>query len=81
MKRIRKLRGLLLHVGADTSNLGIVGPLFPEGTFEFIPLGPEYESLNELMTYDELPSRNQHECKIRSTIPTHKTTKETPRSM
>lgn len=56
---MRNLKGFLLHIGADTSkrNLGVVGPRFPEGTFEFIPLGPEYES-HTVLTYNDLPARN-----------------------
>lgn len=51
-------KGLLLHVGADTTNLRVVGPRFPDGTFEFIWIGPEYEC-KSFITFDKLPSRNQ----------------------
>jgi hypothetical protein len=54
------MKGLLLHVAADTSNLGIVGPLFPDGTFEYIPLGPEDDSTRDLPSYKDLRATNQN---------------------
>ena len=54
------MNGLLLHVGADTSNFettGICGPIFEGGRFEFVPIR-EIKDTAENRTYDSLPSRN-----------------------
>ncbi len=48
------LKGLLIHVGADSTNLGISGPIFGNGSFEYIPLGPEYKDSSERLTYNDL---------------------------
>ena len=48
---------LLIHVGADTTNLGVVGPIFSNGTFEFIPIN-NFCGL-ETRTYANLLARNK----------------------
>src|SRR5436309_2408789 len=48
------LKGLLLHVAADSTNLGISGPIFEDDTFKYIPLGPEYDDSTERLTYHNL---------------------------
>ena len=49
--------GLIAHVGADTSNLGVVGPVFDDLRFEFIPL--KSSSLGEEDTYAFIKARNK----------------------
>ena len=46
--------GLLLHVAADTTNLGIVGPIFQDMSFEFLPIPSDLEKLS----YKHYPARN-----------------------
>ncbi len=44
-----------MHVAADSSNLGISGPIYPEGErFDYIPLGPEDQDSSEKLTYGAL---------------------------
>lgn len=43
-----------MHVGSDSTNLGISGPIFEDGRFEYIPLGPEYKDSSEKLTYNDL---------------------------
>lgn len=51
------MKGLLLHVAADTTTLGGVGPVFPDGTFEYIPIAEMYGL--ETRTYRAFPARNR----------------------
>jgi len=51
------VKGLLVHVGIDTSNLGVVGPVFDDLHFEYIPLNNTYGI--EERTYSEFPARNR----------------------
>ena len=55
------MRGFLLHTAADTTNLGIVGPIFPDlkGNFEFIPIYNSYGN-GETKTYEQIPARNKN---------------------
>ena len=52
------IKGLLIHVGIDSSNLGVVGPIFNDRKFEFIPIdeGCPYPSCS---TYSDLKCRNK----------------------
>jgi len=36
------MNGLLIHVAADTTNLGVVGPIFEDMSFEYIPINNTY---------------------------------------
>ncbi len=61
--QLRSANARLLHVGADTTNLGIVGPLFTEAEdrFEFIPASDAEDAgwgRCETRTYRDLPVRN-----------------------
>lgn len=53
---MRKVKGFLLHSAADTTNLGVVGPVFHEGTFEYIPIHNTFGV--ETRTYRNLSARN-----------------------
>ena len=35
-------KGVILHVGANTHNPGKVGPIFSDGTFKYVPVGPDH---------------------------------------
>ena len=48
------MKGLLLHVAADSTNLGISGPIFEDDTFKYVPLGPEDDDSSERLTYHNL---------------------------
>jgi hypothetical protein len=49
------LKGWLLHVAADSTNMGISGPINPDnGYFDYIPLGPEDNDSSEKLTYSAL---------------------------
>ncbi|MEM3759594.1 MAG: hypothetical protein QXZ02_00620 [Candidatus Bathyarchaeia archaeon] len=62
------MKGLLLHTAADTTNLGVVGPIFPDGTFEYIPIDNSYGTENK--TYRDFPARNtQYGEKLSDFIP------------
>lgn len=50
------MKGFLLHIAVDTTNLGVVGPVFPEGTFEYIPIDNSYGV--ETRTYKNFTARN-----------------------
>jgi len=51
------MKGLLLHVGADTTNLGVVGPVFPDMSFEFLPINNTYGI--EKRTYGDFEATNR----------------------
>lgn len=55
-----KVTALLVHVGADTSNLGYVGPLFDDGTFEYLPMLETYLPTELNKKYSDLPARKDH---------------------
>src|SRR5713226_6661082 len=48
------MKGLLMHIGTDATNLGVSGPLFDDGSFKYIPLGPESDDSKERLTYNKL---------------------------
>lgn len=50
------MKGFLLHTAADTTNLGVVGPIFPDGSFEFIPIDNVYGIKTH--SYKDFPARN-----------------------
>jgi hypothetical protein len=50
------MRGLLFHIAADTKNPGIVGPVFPEETFEFLPIKSEVSA--GTYRYKDFPAKN-----------------------
>ena len=55
------MKAFLIHVAADSSDLGTVGicgPIFEGNNFEFIPI-KEFKITNETRTYSSLPSRNK----------------------
>jgi hypothetical protein len=51
------MKGLLLHVAADTTNLGVVGPIFEDQSFEYIPINNVYGE--EKRTYRDFMASNQ----------------------
>lgn len=52
-------KGLLLRVGIDSGCGGTLGPLFPDGTFEYVPIpeSAQYVSLRSLY-FRDLPARH-----------------------
>jgi hypothetical protein len=54
----RCLRGWLIRVGIDSKNMGYCAPVFPDGTFEFIPL-PAFGRTDETKTYGTMEARNK----------------------
>jgi hypothetical protein len=61
--------GLLLHVAADITNLGIVGPIFQDMAFEFLPIPSDLGKL----TYEQYPARNlQYGRNLADFIPSDK---------
>jgi len=51
-----EMRGLLIHTAADTTTLGVVGPIFPDGSFEYIPIRNSFGI--EEKNYSDFPARN-----------------------
>lgn len=51
------VKGLLVHVAIDSSNLGVVGPIFDDLRFEYISLNNTYGI--EERTYSQYPARNR----------------------
>jgi len=53
------MKGLLVHVAADSRDPGVVAPIFPDGSFEYIPVEEEdFELKTKLKTYYDIPARN-----------------------
>jgi len=50
------MRGIILHVGADTTNLKVCSPIFEDNTFEFIPIYDEYSGSKK--NYFDYPSKH-----------------------
>jgi hypothetical protein len=50
------MKGFLLHTAADTTNLGVVGPIFSDGSFEFIPIDNVYGI--KTRSYKDFAARN-----------------------
>ncbi|BDZ71118.1 hypothetical protein [Methanobacterium petrolearium] len=48
------MKAMLLRVGIDKSSDGILSPIFPDGTFEYIPLSEKDDGSNEIRTYHDL---------------------------
>jgi len=60
----------LLHVAADTTNPGVVGPIFSDGSFEFIPIKNVFGL--EARTYADFPARNkQYSNTLRDLLPSY----------
>lgn len=51
------VKGILTHVAVDTGIPGVVGPIFPDNSFEFIPLNNRYGF--EAKTYQDVEARNK----------------------
>ena len=49
------MRGLAINVGANTNEPGFRGPLFPDGTFEYIPIPESEPTAEPVPTYADLP--------------------------
>lgn len=52
------MNGWLIRVGIDSGNMGYCAPVFPEGTFEYIPL-PAFWPTEETRTYGTIEARNK----------------------
>ena len=55
------MKALLMHVAVDTSKKGtggMNGPIFSNGTFEFIPIPEDYMNTRETRTYSTLKAKN-----------------------
>lgn len=50
------MKGVLLHIAADTTNPGVVGPVFGNMNFEFLPISNTFGV--ETRTYYDFPARN-----------------------
>lgn len=48
------MRSVAINVGANTNEPGFRGPLFPDGTFEYIPIPESKPTSDPVPTYDEL---------------------------
>jgi len=48
------MKAMLLRVGIDKSSDGVLSPIFPDGSFEYIPLSESDEKSVEKRTYDDL---------------------------
>jgi len=44
VKEANRAKAILIPIGADTGNLGYVGPIFKEGSFEYLPMKEERPS-------------------------------------
>lgn len=51
-------KALLLRVGIDRGAGGALGPIFPDGTFEYVPI-PEEAATRSTLTYATLPGRHR----------------------
>ena len=51
------MKAMLLRVGIDKSSDGILSPIFPDGSFEYIPLSEKDEKSREKRTYVDLTGR------------------------
>jgi len=52
------VKGILIRVGADTSNLGVLGPIFEDGSFEFIPINKKKGTELDKGTYSKIKGRH-----------------------
>jgi hypothetical protein len=63
------LKALLMHVAVDTSSKGtggINGPIFPDKSFEFIPIPENPKNTSETRTYSTLKAKNSKNGKFLS---------------
>jgi hypothetical protein len=51
------MKAMLLRVGIDKSSDGVLSPIFPDGSFEYIPLSEKDEKSGEKRTYADLTGR------------------------
>jgi hypothetical protein len=51
------MKAMLLRVGIDKSSDGVLSPIFPDGSFEYIPLSEKDKKSGETRTYADLTSR------------------------
>lgn len=51
---IKGIKAMLLRVGIDKSSDGILGPLFYDGSFEYIPLSEKDDKSGETRTYNDI---------------------------
>ncbi len=51
------VKGILIRVGADKSNLGVLGPIFDDGTFEFIPINEKKVTEPDERRYSKMKGR------------------------
>ncbi len=52
------MKAMLLRVGIDKSSDGVLAPIFPDGSFEYIPLSEKDEKSTEKRTYMNLTGKN-----------------------
>jgi hypothetical protein len=48
------MKAMLLRVGIDKSSDGVLAPIFPDGSFEYIPLSESDEKSGERRTYHDI---------------------------
>jgi hypothetical protein len=48
------MKAMLLRVGIDKSSDGVLAPIFPDGSFEYIPLSESDEKSGEKRTYHDI---------------------------
>ena len=51
------MRGFLFHTASDVTNLGVVGPVFPDGKFEYLPINNRYGLKTH--SYKDMPARSK----------------------
>jgi len=52
------VKGILLRVAADTKNPGVLGPIFEDGSFEFIPIAEEEGIESDEVIYSKMKGRH-----------------------
>lgn len=62
------MKALLLRVGIDKGCGGSLSPIFPDGSFAYIPI-PEYGLTNETMTYDTMLVSPKVGCTLAEYLP------------
>ncbi len=51
---MKGLKAMLLRVGIDKSSDGVLGPIFFDGSFEYIPLSEKEDKSGEIRTYNDI---------------------------
>lgn len=49
------VRSVAINIGANTNEPGFRGPIFPDGSFEFVPIPEHAQVRKSIPTYGELP--------------------------